>query len=232
MDQIGPKWNECSPKWLCFNSNWLLNCLKLLLLITLSSNFSKNWKDFQLRKSRVPSPIIPCMQQMIYLPVPIPNCTQYMNHEYQWKGYLKKPRVDSIYKANSQGKETWHRESIPSPIIIHTPNMVDTKVSLKLFIDKKSNRLLFAEVASQGIHRFPLQHSHSSSWNFHPLLKQEMVGSLGNIYNSINSSSITDLKPKVQESLLRPEVYFASSTGFPLQLPNVQSSKYSKFYLV
>ncbi|KAF3969300.1 hypothetical protein CMV_006908 [Castanea mollissima] len=102
-----------------------------------------------------------------------------------------------------------------------------SKVSLKLMIDTKdSGRVLYAEAGKEFVdfHFYILSLPVGA---FIPLLNQEMVSSLGNIYDSIANFSTTYLRPNVnKDSLLKPKAYFSSGTaGFPLQLPNVESSR-------
>ena len=64
-------WIQCILKWLCtsFNGRLLiLNCLKLLLLITLSLICGPHWKDFSLRMSRVSSPMYAATTKWFILP--------------------------------------------------------------------------------------------------------------------------------------------------------------------
>ncbi len=67
---------------------------------------------------------------------------------------------------------------------------------------------------------------------FIPLLNQEMVGSLRNIYDSIENLSPTYLQPNIKDSLLilKPKVYISGGIGVPLHLSNIESSKFRKFY--
>ena len=102
-----------------------------------------------------------------------------------------------------------------------------SKVSLKLMINPKdSGRVLFAEAGKEFVD-FLFYILALPVGTFIPLLNQEIMGSLGNIYDSIANISTTYLRPNVnKDSLLMPKAYFSSGTeGFPLQLPNVESSR-------
>jgi hypothetical protein len=100
-----------------------------------------------------------------------------------------------------------------------------TKVSLKLIINTESRRVLYAEAGKEFVD-FLFYILALPVGTFIPLLNEEMVGSLGNIYDSIANLSTTFLRPNVKkDSLLKPIAYFPAGTGVPLQLmPNVESS--------
>ncbi|XP_075670309.1 uncharacterized protein LOC142640102 [Castanea sativa] len=102
-----------------------------------------------------------------------------------------------------------------------------SKVSLKLMIDtKESCRVVYAEAGKDFVD-FLLNIVTLPIGTFIPLLNREMVSSLGNIYDSFANLSTTYLRPNVNKDfLLSPKAYFSSGTaGFPLQLPNVESSR-------
>ncbi|XP_075669004.1 uncharacterized protein LOC142638827 [Castanea sativa] len=111
--------------------------------------------------------------------------------------------------------------------------MEETNVRLKLLIDTESHRVLFAEAGKDFID-FLFHILALPVGTFIPLLKKQgMVGSLGSIYESIESLSTTYLQPKLnKETLLKPKANFSGcGTGVPLLLPNVESSSTSmKFY--
>ena len=100
-----------------------------------------------------------------------------------------------------------------------------SKVSLKLMINPKdSGRVLYAEAGKEFVD-FLFYILALPVGTFIPLLNQEIMGSLGNIYDSIANLSTTFLRPNVKkDSLLTPTAYFPAGTGVPLQLmPNVES---------
>ena len=102
---------------------------------------------------------------------------------------------------------------------------VTSKVSLKLMIDTESRRVLYAEAGKDFVD-FLFYILALPAGTFIPLLNQEMVGSLGNIYDSIENLSTSYLRPNVtKDSLLKPRAYFSAGTGLPLHLPNVESSR-------
>ncbi|XP_030931604.1 uncharacterized protein LOC115957494 [Quercus lobata] len=112
--------------------------------------------------------------------------------------------------------------------------MEEANVSLKLLIDTESQRVLFAE-ADKNFIDFLFHILALPVGTFIALLtKQGMVGSLGNIYESIENLNITYLQPNLnKETLLKPKVHISGGgTGVPLLLPNVESSSSTslKFY--
>ncbi|KAL0003017.1 hypothetical protein SO802_016798 [Lithocarpus litseifolius] len=98
--------------------------------------------------------------------------------------------------------------------------MAPSKVSLKLFIDKRSNRVLFAEAGKKFID-FLFNILFQPIGTLIPLLKQEiMVGSLGNVQDSIINLSPAYLDSN--ERNCRLEL---------LQFSNILSSNDREFYL-
>ncbi|KAL4621254.1 hypothetical protein ACB092_06G214700 [Castanea dentata] len=109
--------------------------------------------------------------------------------------------------------------------------MEETNVSLRLLIDTKSQKVLFAE-ADKNFIDFLFNILALPLGTFIALLtKQGMVGSLGNIYESIENLSTTYLLPNVnKETLLKPKVQISGGStvaGVPLLLPKVESSSTS-----
>ena len=102
-------------------------------------------------------------------------------------------------------------------------------VSLKLVISTEKNKVLYAEAGKEFVD-FLFNILALPVGTFIPLLNQEMVGSLGNIYDSIQNISPTYLKPNVKDSLLTPKVYISGGTEGLLQLPNVIKSTHRKLY--
>ncbi|KAF3969299.1 hypothetical protein ACB098_06G166400 [Castanea mollissima] len=102
---------------------------------------------------------------------------------------------------------------------------VTSKVSLKLMIDTESRRVVYAEAGKDFVD-FLFYIVALPVGTFIPLLNQEMVGSLGNIYDSFANLSTTYLRPNVnKDSLLSPKAYYCGATGLPLHVPNVESSR-------
>ncbi|XP_030931948.1 uncharacterized protein LOC115957766 [Quercus lobata] len=102
-------------------------------------------------------------------------------------------------------------------------------VSLKLVISTEKSKVLYAEAGKEFVD-FLFNILALPVGTFIPLLNQEMEGSLGNIYDSIQNISPTYLKPNVKDSLLTPKVYISGDTGGLLQLPNVIKSTHRKLY--
>ena len=108
--------------------------------------------------------------------------------------------------------------------------MAATKVSLKLLIDRKSHRVLFAEAGKEFVDFLITILALPVGTVIRLLKKQGMVGCLQNFYESIENLSDTYLQPDHnKDSLLKPKVYI-SGGEVPLQLPNIESSKSKKFY--
>ena len=94
-------------------------------------------------------------------------------------------------------------------------------VSLKLFVDNNSHRVLYAEAGKEFID-FLFTILALPVATFVPILNQEMMGSLGIIYESFKNFSPTYLQPYVnQYYLMYPIVYFPGNAGGPLQLPSM-----------
>ena len=96
-------------------------------------------------------------------------------------------------------------------------------VSLKLVINTEKGKVLYAEAGKEFVD-FLFNILALPIGTFIPLLNQEMMGCLGNIYDSIQNISPTYLEPNVKDSLLTPKVYISGGTGGLLQLPNVIKS--------
>ena len=110
-----------------------------------------------------------------------------------------------------------------------TESMAVNKVSLKLVIDTERRRVVYAEAGKEFVD-FLFNILALPIGTFVPLLNQEMVGGLGNIYDSIVNISGDYLKPNLKDFLLTPKVYISSGTGGGLlKLPNVTSTP-RKFY--
>ncbi|KAF3969298.1 hypothetical protein ACB098_06G166500 [Castanea mollissima] len=102
------------------------------------------------------------------------------------------------------------------------------KVSLKLMIDTESCRVLYAEAGKEFVD-FLLNILTLPIGTFIPLLNREMVGGLGNIYESIENLSTTYLQPNLnKDTLLKYEVHISGGTRVPLELPNVTTSTTSR----
>ena len=111
--------------------------------------------------------------------------------------------------------------------------MEETNVSLKLLIDRESQRVLFAEAGKEFID-FLFHSLALPIGTFVPLFeKQGIQGSFGNIYESIENLGSIYLQPSVnKDTLLRPKVQISGGgTGPPLLLQNIESSStFMKLY--
>jgi hypothetical protein len=103
--------------------------------------------------------------------------------------------------------------------------MASTKVSLKLFIDKKRQRVLFAETDKEFVD-FLLSIFTLPVGTVTRLLKEGggMLGSLPSLYRSFENLSYTHVQPNTYKGfLLQPKV-FMPGAKLPLLLPNVAST--------
>ena len=100
--------------------------------------------------------------------------------------------------------------------------MAATKVSLKLLIDKKEHRVIFAEAGKEFVVLLITILGLPVGTVIRLLRSQGMVGCLQNLYESIENLSDRYLQPAQNKStLLMPIVHI---NGGPLLLPNVESS--------
>ncbi|XP_030928318.1 uncharacterized protein LOC115954567 [Quercus lobata] len=111
--------------------------------------------------------------------------------------------------------------------------MEETNVSLKLLIDRESQRVLFAEAGKEFID-FLFHSLALPIGTLVPLFeKQGIQGSFGNIYESIENLGSIYLQPSVnKDTLLRPKVQISGGgNGPPLLLQNIESSStFMKLY--
>ncbi|XP_050250359.1 uncharacterized protein LOC126697406 [Quercus robur] len=111
--------------------------------------------------------------------------------------------------------------------------MEENNVSLKLLIDRESQRVLFAEAGKEFID-FLFHSLALPIGTFVPLFeKQGIQGSFGNIYESIENLGSIYLQPGVsKDNLLKPEVHISGGgAGLPLLLQNIESSStFMKLY--
>jgi len=109
---------------------------------------------------------------------------------------------------------------------------VNKTVSLKLVVDTESQRVLYAEAGKEFVD-FLIDIIALPVGAFVPLLNQEMLGGLGNIYESIENLGTTYLQPNVnKDTLLKYKAFISGSVGTLglLQLPNVVTSTSRKLY--
>ncbi|PSS32603.1 Mitochondrial distribution and morphology protein [Actinidia chinensis var. chinensis] len=98
--------------------------------------------------------------------------------------------------------------------------MATSNVSLKLLIDTKSSRVLYAEAGKDFVDfLFSLLHLPVGTV-IRLLIKDSMVGSLGDLYESIENLSETYWQPNQnKDSLLKPQTPSCAS-GVPKLLPS------------
>jgi hypothetical protein len=103
-------------------------------------------------------------------------------------------------------------------------NMATTKVSLKLFVDKKGRRVLFAEADKKFVD-FLFSIFTLSVGAVTSLLKEGggMVGCLPSLYRSIENMGVAYIQPDKDKFLLQPHVVMPGAK-LPLLLPNVRST--------
>ncbi|KAK8510271.1 hypothetical protein V6N11_000561 [Hibiscus sabdariffa] len=106
-----------------------------------------------------------------------------------------------------------------------------TTVSLKLLVDTKGQRVLYAEAGKDfvdflfNILLLPV------ATVIRLLTKEAMVGSLGNLYRSVENLDDAYVVSKTnKDTLLKPKYSPTSATNVPLLLPNIQSSAKQGFY--
>ncbi|GKU91864.1 hypothetical protein SLEP1_g5678 [Rubroshorea leprosula] len=106
----------------------------------------------------------------------------------------------------------------------------ENKLSLKLLVDTKGHRVLFAEADKEFVDFLFNLLSLPIGWVITVLSKQGMDGSLGKLYGSVEALSDTykQASQVAFDALLKPTVY-ASATA-PLLLPNIQTTNSARFY--
>ncbi|GKU91863.1 hypothetical protein SLEP1_g5677 [Rubroshorea leprosula] len=107
---------------------------------------------------------------------------------------------------------------------------VETKLSLKLLVDTKGHRVLFAEAGKEFVDFLFNLLSLPIGTVITILSKQGMVGALGRLYESIETLSDTykQASQVALDALLKPTVY--ASAAAPLLLPNIQITNSARFY--
>ncbi|GLT50896.1 hypothetical protein SLA2020_243510 [Shorea laevis] len=105
------------------------------------------------------------------------------------------------------------------------------KLSLKLLVDTKSHKVLFAEAGKEFVDFLFSLLSLPIGSVITILSKQGMVGSLGNLYESVKTLSDTykQASQVALDALLKPAVVYASA-AVPSLLPNLQMTNSTRFY--
>ncbi|KAI3748685.1 hypothetical protein L6452_11944 [Arctium lappa] len=105
-----------------------------------------------------------------------------------------------------------------------------SKVSLKLLIDTKAKKVLFAEANKEFVDFLFHILSLPVGTVIRLLKKNSMVGSLGNLYDSIENLSDTYMQPnQSKDSILNPKIA-NHGAHVPLLLPDDDVSMARKFY--
>ncbi|XWS66055.1 hypothetical protein CRYUN_Cryun05aG0167700 [Craigia yunnanensis] len=109
--------------------------------------------------------------------------------------------------------------------------MAATTVSLKLRIDPKSQRVLFAEAGKDFVDFLFNILSLPVGTVIRLLNKQGMVGCLGNLYDSIEKLGDTYMQATANKDTLLKLMVSNYSSNVPLLLPNMESSTSSTLYM-
>ncbi|GKU91848.1 hypothetical protein SLEP1_g5662 [Rubroshorea leprosula] len=106
----------------------------------------------------------------------------------------------------------------------------ETKLSLKLLVDTKGHRVLFAEADKEFVDFLFNLLSLPIGWVITILSKQGMDGSLGKLYDSVEALGDTykQASQVALDALLKPTVYASATTA--LLLPNIPIKNSARFY--
>ena len=109
--------------------------------------------------------------------------------------------------------------------------MASSKVSLKLLIDTKGNKVLFAEAGKDFVDFLSNLLSLLVRTVIILLTKSSTVGSLGNLYESVETLSETYLQPnQSKDAILKPKTPISAS-DLPLLLSADETMIGKKFYM-
>ncbi|XVE99476.1 hypothetical protein REPUB_Repub03eG0201300 [Reevesia pubescens] len=108
--------------------------------------------------------------------------------------------------------------------------MASTTVSLKLLVDSTSQQVLFAEAGKDFVDFLFNILSLPVGTLIGLLTKQDMAGSLGNLYDSVENLSETYMQPSAKKDTLLKPIVSNYAANVPLLLPNIQSSTSNSFY--
>ncbi|KAF2321306.1 hypothetical protein GH714_038563 [Hevea brasiliensis] len=102
----------------------------------------------------------------------------------------------------------------------------ENKVSLKLLIDKKANKVLFAEAGKDFVDFLFILLSLPVGTVIRLLKKPAMVGCIGNLYESLENLNEAYIQPnQSKDSLLKPNVPLTQLAHVPLLLPDTRPLK-------
>ncbi|TYI62579.1 hypothetical protein E1A91_D10G254500v1, partial [Gossypium mustelinum] len=106
-----------------------------------------------------------------------------------------------------------------------------TTVSLKLLIDKKGKRVLYAEAGKDFVDFLFNVLLLPVGTVIRLLAKEGMVGCLANLYKSVENLGDAYLQPTTnKDTLLKPKYSSSLAADVPLLLPNTESSTTLGFY--
>ncbi|KAA3481716.1 DUF674 domain-containing protein [Gossypium australe] len=106
-----------------------------------------------------------------------------------------------------------------------------TTVSLKLLIDTKGRRVLYAEAGKDFVDFLFNLLLLPVGTVIRLLAKEGMVGCLANLYKSVENLGETYLLPTTnKDTLLKPKYYSSLAADVPLLLPNTESSTTLRIY--
>ncbi|KAB2010577.1 hypothetical protein ES319_D10G248600v1, partial [Gossypium barbadense] len=106
-----------------------------------------------------------------------------------------------------------------------------TTVSLKLLIDKKGKRVLYAEAGKDFVDFLFNVLLLPVGTVIRLLAKEGMVGCLANLYKSVENLGDAYLQPTTnKDTLLKPKYSSSLAADIPLLLPNTESSTTLGFY--
>jgi len=136
-----------------------------------------------------------------------------------------------IKKGNSQanrGHLYWTETTLA---LTYLPKMAATKISLKLLIEKKSQRVLFAEADKKFVDFLFSILTLPVGTVTKLLQKKNMTGCLRSLYKSIGNLSDIYLQPDQDKNFLLDPKVAISGAKVPLLLPSVEQSYTArKFY--
>ncbi|XVF82982.1 hypothetical protein PTKIN_Ptkin16aG0096100 [Pterospermum kingtungense] len=108
--------------------------------------------------------------------------------------------------------------------------MAPSTVSLKLLVHSTSRRVLFAEAGKDFVDFLFNILSLPVGSVIGVLTKQDMVGCLGRLYESLENLSDTYMQPQANKDTLLKPIVSNSAANVPPLLPNIQSSKSTNLY--
>jgi hypothetical protein len=142
------------------------------------------------------------------------------------------PRVNTIKTVTASQANIGHLLEYSIIFSIYIPKMASTKVTLKLLVDKKGHRVLFAEADKKFVDFLFSIFTLPVGTVTRLLQKKNMAGCLRSLYESIEDLSDIYIQPdQDKDFLLKPKVAINSGAEVPLLLPSVEQSNTSrKFY--